>query len=165
MAVVEKNFDHSLDTIAPLHDKQMSLVEAIEAKQQIIDSLIIKRSSMAGTIMLSEMPDNKRYNKLKTESTLLISIIKMICYRAETALGNQIHFYNRAEDEKRMLIKQIIQTPVNIFPNYKNKTLTVTLHTLSTPRYNEIASTIATLLNQTETIFPGTELSLIFKTQ
>ena len=165
MALVEKNFDHSLDTIAPVQDKQMSLVETIEEKQQLIDALIIKRNSMPGTIMLSEMPDNKRYNKLKTESTLLISIIKMICYRAETALANQIHFYNRAEDEKRMLIKQIIQTPVNIFPDYKNKTLTVTLHTLSTPRYNEIASTIATLLNETETIFPGTELSLIFKTQ
>lgn len=165
MAVVEKNFDHSLDTIAPVHDKQMSLVETIEAKQQLIDSLTIKRSSMADKIMLSEMPDNKRYNKLKTESSLLTNIIKMICYRAETALANQIHFYNRAEDEKRMLIKQIIQTPVNIFPDYKNKTLTVTLHTLSTPRYNEIASTIATLLNETETIFPGTELALIFKTQ
>jgi len=165
MAVVEKNFDHSLDTIAPVHDKQMSLVETIEEMQQVIDALIIKRNSMPGTIMLSEMPDNKRYNKLKTESTLFISIIKMICYRAETALANQIHFYHRAEDEKRMLIKQIIQTPVNIFPDYKNKTLTVTLHTLSTPRYNEIASNIATLLNQTETIFPGTDLSLIFKTQ
>jgi hypothetical protein len=165
MAVVEKNFDHSIDTIAPVHDKQMRLVETIEEKQQFIDSLIGKRSSMPGTIMLSEMPEDKRYNKLKTESTLLISIIKMICYRAETALANQIHFYNRAEDEKRMLIKQIIQTPANIFPDYKNKTLTVTLHTLSAPRYNQIASTIATLLNETETIFPGTELSLIFKTQ
>ena len=165
MAGVEKNFDHSLDTIALVQDKQMSLVETMEAKQQLIDSLIIKRNSMPGTIMLSEMPEKKRYNKLKTESTLLISIIKMICYRAETALANQINFYNRAEDEKRMLIKQIIQTPVNIMPDYKNKTLTVTLHTLSTPRYNQIASTIATLLNQTETIFPGTELLLIYKTQ
>lgn len=165
MAGVEKNFDHSLDTIALVQDKQMSLVETMEAKQQLIDSLIIKRNSMPGTITLSEMPEKKRYNKLKTESILFISIIKMICYRAETALANQINFYNRAEDEKRMLIKQIIQTPVNIMPDYKNKTLTVTLHTLSTPRYNQIASTIATLLNQTETIFPGTELLLIYKTQ
>jgi hypothetical protein len=67
-----------------------------------------------------------------------------------------------------MLIKQIIQTPANIFPDYKSKKLTVTLHTLSTPRYNAIVSTIATLLNETETIFPGTDLTdltLIFKTQ
>jgi glutamyl-tRNA synthetase len=35
----------------------MSLVETIEAKQQLIDSLIIKRNSMPGTIMLSEMPE------------------------------------------------------------------------------------------------------------
>lgn len=165
MAVVEKAFDDSLDTIAGVHDNQMSIIEAVEAKQQLIDQLIIKRSNITEKIMLSEMPDDKRYNKLKTENALLMNIIKMICYRAETALANQIHFYNRSEDEKRMLIKQIIQTPVDLTPDYKNKTLTVTLHTLSTPRYNQIAKTLTTLLNETETIFPGTDLSLIFKTQ
>lgn len=48
--------------------------------------------------------------------------------------------------------------------DYNNKTLTETLHTIYTPRYNEIATTIAKLLNETETIFPGTDLTLIFKT-
>jgi len=165
MEVVEKNINTPLNTMAPVLDKQSSIVETIEAKQQLIDTLITKRGSIDGKIKLSEMPDDKRYNKLKTESRLLINIIKMICYRAETALANQVHFFNRADDEKRMLIKQIIQTQANIFPDYKSNKLTVTLHTLSTPRYNAIVSTIATLLNETEMIFPGTDLTLIFKTQ
>lgn len=165
MEVLEKDSYTPLDTIAAALDNQSKLVETIEAKQHLIETLITKRQSIDARITLSEMPDDKRYNKLKTESTLFINIIKMICYRAETALANQIHYYNRADEEKRMLIKQIIQTPANLFPDYKNKTLTVTLHTLSTPRHNEIASKIATLLNETETIFPGTDLTLIFKTQ
>ncbi|MEP7239217.1 MAG: putative transposase [Ferruginibacter sp.] len=165
MEKMEKNLHNPLDTIAAVYDEQSNLVESIEAKQQYIDELTETRKTIDAKIKLSEMTDEKRYNKLKTESSLFINIIKMICYRAETALANQIHFYNRADDEKRMLIKQIIQTPVNIIPDYHNKTLTVILHTLSTPRYNEIANTIATLLNETETIFPGTELTLIFKTQ
>lgn len=79
------------------------------------------------------MPNDK-LNKLKTEGRLFININKMICYRAETAPANEIQYFSRADDEKKMLIKQIIQTPVNIMPAYNNKTLTVTLHTLYTLR-------------------------------
>ncbi len=57
------------------------------------------------------MADNKRYNKLKTESKLLMNTIKMICYKAETALANLVsNYFKRGEEEKRMLVKQIIQT-------------------------------------------------------
>ena len=68
-----------------------------------------------------------------------------------------------AKDEKRMLVKQIIQNNADLVPDYKNKTLTVVLHTLSAPRYNQAAAKLADILNQTETIFPGTDLQLTFK--
>ena len=57
-----------------------------------------------------------------------------------------------------MLVKQIIQNNADLMPDYENKTLTVTLHTLSAPRYNNAAAKLAETLNQTETIFPGTDL-------
>ena len=59
-----------------------------------------------------------------------------------------------AKDEKRMLVKQIIQNNADRVPDYENKTLTVELHTLSAPRYNQAAEKLADILNQTETIFP-----------
>ncbi len=48
--------------------------------------------------------------------------------------------------------------------NYDNKTLTVILHALSAPRFNQAAEKLSELLNQTETVFPGTDLTLKFKT-
>ena len=36
------------------------------------------------------MPEQNRYNKLKQESKMLMNIIKMICYRAETAVANEL---------------------------------------------------------------------------
>jgi hypothetical protein len=63
-----------------------------------------------------------------------------------------------------MLVKQIIQNNADILPDYENKALTIVLHSLSAPRFNRAAAELAQLLNQTETIFPGTELRLIFKT-
>ena len=40
----------------------------------------------------------------------------------------------------------------------------VKLHALSAPRFNQAAAKLAELLNQTETIFPGTDLTLKFET-
>ena len=62
-----------------------------------------------------------------------------------------------------MVVKQIIQSSADISPDYINKTLTVTLHSLSANRFNNAASELAQLLNQTETIFPGTNLRMIYK--
>ena len=50
-----------------------------------------------------------------------------------------------------------------LLPDYENKTLTVILHTLSAPRFNNAAAKLAQMLNQTETIFPGTDLKLKFQ--
>ena len=63
-----------------------------------------------------------------------------------------------------MVIKQIIANNADLIPDYINKTLTVQLHTLSAPRFNFASQQLAILLNQTETIFPGTDLRMIFKT-
>ena len=95
---------------------------------------------------------------------MLMNIIKMICYRAETAVANEPGggLYN-AKDDKRMLVKQIIQNNADLLPDYENKTLTVVLHTLSAPRFNNAAAKLAQLLNQTETIYPGTDLKVKFQ--
>lgn len=63
-----------------------------------------------------------------------------------------------------MLVKQIIQTSADITPDITNNTLTVCLHTLSTPRHNAAATELAKLLTGTETVFPGTDIRLVFKT-
>ncbi|HAL82442.1 MAG TPA: hypothetical protein DCO83_09540, partial [Mucilaginibacter sp.] len=61
------------------------------------------------------------------------------------------------------LVKQIIQNNAALIPDYENKILTVVLHSLSVPGFNQPAAKLAVILNQTETIFPGTDLKLNFK--
>ena len=108
-------------------------------------------------IAIEQTEDKNRYNKLKTESKLLINIIKMICYRAEPSPANLLT--NTLKAEKRMCINN-----ADIIPDYGHKTLTVTLHAMSAKRYNEAITSLCESLNQTQTIFPGTGLTMIFKT-
>jgi hypothetical protein len=166
MVEIDKNINVALDNMAPIVKKQARLIQEMKMKDELIDTLKKERETIPKKIILSQMSDEKRYTKLNTETRLLSNLIKMICYRAETVMANHIEkYYNRSEEEKRMLVKQIIQTKASISPDYNNNTLTVTLHTLSTQRYNHIAEQLTTLLNETETCFPQTNLKLIFKTQ
>lgn len=162
--LTEQSIEVFLEELPRLATKQIELLEQIEKHQQTEQQIQAQRSKILPRIKLKDMPLQNRYNKLKQESKMLMNIIKMICYRAETAVANELGAYLlNAKDEKRMLVKQIIQNNADLLPDYENKTLTIILHTLSTPRFNQAAAKLADMLNKTETIFPGTDLQLKFK--
>ena len=163
--LTEQGVDMPLDKMEHSINKQADLLEMLEKKQAEKDELKKEREGIKRKIALKDMTEEERYNKLNVESKLFMNIIKMLCYRAETAVANEIApFLNNEKEEKRMLVKQIIQNNADLVPDYEKKTLTVRLHSLSTPRFNMAAYQLAELLTKTETIFPGTNLKLIFKT-
>jgi len=162
--LTEQSIEATLDDMPELLNRQMMLVEQIEKHQQREQELDNERNKISPRIKLKDMPSQTRYNKLKQESKMLMNIIKMICYRAETAVANElmVNLVN-AKDQKRMLLKQIIKNNADLIPDYDKKTLIVVLHTLSAPRFNKEAAKLAKILNQTETIFPGSDLKLKFE--
>ena len=131
---------------------------------RIDDNLVTQRAQVKPRIKLSQMPEQIRYNKLKTESKLLMNVIRMICYRAESSVATWMApFLAKADDEKRMVVKQIIASNADLSPDYQNNTLTITLHSLSAQRFNTAARELSKILNETETHFPGTNLQMIFE--
>ena len=110
------------------------------------------------------MPEDSRYQRLKTESKLFMNVIKMIAYRAETAVVNLLMpYYKSSHKQGRMLVKEIIQSDADLIPDYGNNTLTVRLHMLSTPRANRAVTELCKILNDTETVYPNTNLKLIYE--
>jgi len=140
------------------------LIEKINAFNTEIDVLLKERSKKPSRISLSEMPQEQRYNKLKEESKKYKNAILMLAYRAETALFNIIkEFFKGAENNGRMLLKEIFSSDADMIPDYQNKTLTIVLHSLSTPRSNQTVAKLCEFLNQTQTCYPYSELKMIFK--
>ncbi len=62
------------------------------------------------------------------------------------------------------ILKEIFTTDADLIPDYKNGELIVRLHSLSTPRANEAVKKLCVFLNDTKTIFPYTNLNLIYET-
>jgi hypothetical protein len=162
--LVDKMIDENIEKVPSLTKKQHEYKTQIDIYQKEIQEVINERNITPNRITLKEMPNDKQINKLKTESKMLINIIKMICYRAETAICALIAPHlKKYNDEKRMFVKQIITNNADMIPDYKNKKLIIKLHALSTPRYNDALKNLCQILNETKTVFPSTQLTLFFQ--
>lgn len=165
MKIVDENLDQSIDHLKEALDKQTKLHDSIQDWQQDIERLELERSKISTHITIKEMKEEEKYQSLKTESKLFMNTIKIIAFRAESAVANLLSpYYKKADNEIRMLVKEIIQSDADLLPDYEQQTLTVRIHSLSTPRANEAVSKLCPMLNETNTIFPGTKLRLIFVT-
>jgi len=162
--LIQLAIDQPLDNLPLITIKQMEYKEKIDFFKNQEMELLNQRARLKPRLKVCQMPQQERYNKLKTESKLLMNVIRMICYRAESSVAEWIApFLAKAENEKRMVVKQIIQSNADLNPDYEKKSLTVTLHSLSADRYNHAAAELASLLNQTETTFPSTNLKMVFE--
>ena len=163
--IVEENMDKSIDELRGVLENESKLQETMRMLENDMSSCLEKRKSIASHIKVKDMEVGSKFNKLKTESRLFMNVLRMIAYRAETSIVNLLDdCYSKAKDEGRMLVKEIVKTDADLQPDYEKKTLTVKLHSLSTPRANNAVEQLCQLLNETETIFPGTELQLIYQT-
>ena len=66
-------------------------------------------------------------------------------------------------DDARALLRQIYDTEVDLIPDIENKTLTVRLHHLTQAAHDEAVRHLCDQLNATATIFPDTELRLVYQ--
>jgi hypothetical protein len=143
---------------------KVELIEDIRLIEQQVECLIANRKKIPYKIPISQMPESIRYNCLNRESKTLQNVIKMICYRAETALAALLSpYYKRANQEIRALIKSIIHTPINMEVSPEEELLKITLFPLANLRSNEAVGKICEMVNSTKTIYPGTNLMLCVK--
>ncbi len=164
-ALLEKNIADEMEQTGKNIEKQLLLGKEIESLEAEEKKILALRAQQPYKISIGEMPEHARYNKLKTESKHLQNIIKIICYRAETAIANLLApYYRKSSNEIRALVKSIIFAKADLYPNYQTNTLTVRLNSLATPRDNLAVREICQTLNDYEAVFPGTKLKLIYKT-
>ena len=87
----------------------------------------------------------------------------MVAYRAETAMVNILREKMARYDDARQLAASIYKSEADLVPDYENKLLTIHLHHLANYCNDVAIETLCQELNDTQTIFPGTELRMIFK--
>jgi hypothetical protein len=96
-------------------------------------------------------------------STHFLDTVKLIAYRAESALAGEVFEQLQRNDDARALLRPVFVTPANLRPDYARGTLTVELHRLGSPLQDAAVAKLCEELTATETIFPTTSLRLVYR--
>ena len=139
------------------------LREQVQAQSALLEQLKAQRGKMERKIPLKEVPELERLRQLRPESKHFIDTIKMIAYRAESALAGELREHLQREEDARALLRRLFVTPANLRPDYQRRTLSVELHRLGSPLQDAAAAKLCEELNATETCFPTTDLKLIYR--
>ena len=137
--------------------------EEIEAFQKQIKTLKEQRKQISRHIKVKDLPEKDQFKQLSTQSKHFIDTIKMIAYRAETSMANLLRETLTRSDEVRSLLRAIYSSEADLIPDHEQGTLTIHLHRMANRSYDVAIQKLCDELNTTETIFPRTNLKMIFK--
>ena len=136
---------------------------AIELQQAALVSLKAERKKTAKHVAIKDLPEADRFSQLRSDKKHLVDTLKMIAYRAETAL---VHIATesmaRARYDVRAWVRGLLASTVDLRPDHKGKTLTVQIHRQATRAHDAVLDHVCDELTATETIYPGTDLRLVF---
>lgn len=146
------------------YEAQMAqLREQISSEQKVIKKLKEQKKETPKHITIAQLSDNERFSQLATDKKHFIDTIKMVAYRAETAMANIIRPHMVRKDEARSVVKQIFKTEINLIPDEKNKRLIIELHNLTNEYSDQLANILCQKLNQAKVIFPATKMEVFYK--
>jgi hypothetical protein len=149
--------------VEPFLRRKAALQQEIEALQQELDALKATRKQTPHHLTVEELPEEARFRQLSTQSKHLIDTIKMIAYRAETAMANSLREHLKRPDEARRLLRALYTTEADLLPDRDAGTLTIRLHHGANAATDRVIEKLCEELNETETIFPRTNLRLVLK--
>ena len=150
------------NTIQEYVHKKAELKEVIDTMDKEIETLKAKRKETNKHISFSDLPSAEQFMDFKKSGKQFIDTIKMIAYRAETALVNILRSNILKKDEARTLVRQIFMTDGDIIPNEKQGILEIKIHNITNPRNNRYVQKLCDILNESEIIYSGTNLCLVY---
>jgi len=154
-------------TIAPaqierFEQKKALLQVQLTALREHLAALKQQRTDVPTHVLYKDLPPEQRFERLRADSKHFIDTIKMIAYRAETAMANVLRDVLARTDDARELLCALYTNDADLIPDAPTQTLTVRLHHLANHMSTAALQHLCAQLTATETVFPGTTLRLVY---
>lgn len=159
------NFEEKIEPkkVEKYQIKKSELQEEITFMQKEIELIKKKRKDASKHITADELPNEEQFKCLNTQSKYFIDTIKMISYRAETAMAAILQEKMSRVEDSRSLLRSIYKSEVDIIPDKNEGTLNVNLHYLANKSNDKALQYLCDELNATTAVFPGSELRLVYR--
>jgi hypothetical protein len=136
----------------------------ITRTEEEIDRLKLRIAALPKRVTIDRVLDPSEIVQLERERKVLVDAIKLIAYRAESALARVIEpFFVRHEEESRKFLKSVFAATADIIPDRSTHRLTVRFHGLANPRATHALRELCALVNDHAPLYPNTSLRLHFE--
>ena len=147
-------------TSAVLTNEMINTINAdVHVAETTLDTALAAHQALPARLPLAEVHPGQQV--LDTETKLIHHAIRIAAFNTAQSLARAIVTgtgYTRADDEAHTLIRTALADSGDIIPD--GNTLHIRLDPLSAPRHTAAINELCRLLNDTDTVYPGTDLTL-----
>jgi len=122
-----------------------------------------QRRNTPKKITLDSLPQDQRPRQLAPLGKMLADTVKMIAYRAETALVGLLRPHLAKEEEARALVRELLVSSADLQPDEQNNTLTIRIHRMACPAHDKAIAALLAQLNQLAFRHPETHARLVYE--
>jgi len=141
------------------NDMQLEIEDLEKRRTMIIEM----KKTTDRKILFKDLDENQKFNTSINERKFFLDTIKIIAYRAETALCNIIKKQMTSPQQARTLIRKLYTADADTELDPKKAMLIVKLHRTNLWADDKILEYLCEHLNETETAFPATNFTCQFK--
>lgn len=142
---------------------QAETLQDIERLETDMTKMRVKRRTTPRKVRIDSLPQDQRPQQLVPLGKMLTDTIKMIAYRAETALVALLRPHLSKEEEARALIRELFVSSADIEPNAHDNTLTIRIHRMACPAHDKAIAALLAELNQLAFLHPETHARMIYE--
>jgi transposase len=142
--------------------RKAELVEAIEQFERELTDINNQLKSTPSHLKWNELAETEKFERLAPSRKQLVDTVKMIAYRAETAMASLVRESLARTDDARSLLRDLFRSEADLLPDVGQRLLRVQVHPMSNPRSNRAIAHLLDHLNAAEFTYPGTNLKLIY---
>jgi len=139
------------------------IVEEINNLQNELNDIKAQRKHIAKHISFEELPEEDKFEKLKPNGKIFIDTIKLIAYRAETAMVTILKQFLNRLDDARPIIRDLLTSEADLIPLKKENKLIVQIHRMASPKIDVAVEQFLEELNKADISYPGTETKITYK--
>jgi hypothetical protein len=143
--------------------KKTVLLEEIEQYEHQLAEEKARLKATAKRITWEHLDEKDRFHRLLPGRKRLMDTVRMIAYRAETALAPLLVSSTVDFAAARTLLQNLFVTEADILPDSENKRLLVRVHSASRPAANRSLEQLLAKLNEAQVEYPGTDLRLVYE--
>ena len=142
--------------------KKAEYVQDMQAAQLELEQMRTKRKQTKRKVTIDSLAENQRPTQLLPLNKQLTDTVKMIAYRAETAMVVILRRHLNNEEEARALIRELFVSCADIEPDDLAHTLTVRIHRMASPAHDKAVGALLDDLTKLEFCHPETGAKMIF---